>query len=334
MSVLQYSTTASANTSVDGVNIAEGMPPGNVNNGMRAMMADTRKWQLDSGGFAVTGGTGNVYTISASQDFDTYASGMRFTFRSNRANTGDATINISGKGAVQLRKFSGGVTVPLNAGDVGNNEVIDVVYSAAIPAFVLIGKADVTESQIAMTGPGFIGKGTSGSGQSTRIGFGDGLALLSGNLIANLGNGLSFVGGAITAAVQRFSTQSEAEEGTNNTSAITPLRLRQAVLSFFNVSGSAPVYSCRSWGAFNGNSGSVARLGGGNFASVSRERVGEYVITFAVPMSDSNYAIVPASSAADSSVTVVGRTSSAFRIQVNRDDVDSDADYVSFAVFR
>jgi len=44
MSIKNYSTTAGSNTSVAGINIAEGCPAANVNNGMRAMMADTRSF--------------------------------------------------------------------------------------------------------------------------------------------------------------------------------------------------------------------------------------------------------------------------------------------------
>lgn len=39
MSYTTWSTTASANTTVNGVNIAEGCPPGNMNNGLREVMA-------------------------------------------------------------------------------------------------------------------------------------------------------------------------------------------------------------------------------------------------------------------------------------------------------
>ena len=39
MSYLTWSTTASANVTVNGVNIAEGCPPGNLNNGLREVMA-------------------------------------------------------------------------------------------------------------------------------------------------------------------------------------------------------------------------------------------------------------------------------------------------------
>jgi hypothetical protein len=44
MPIKDYSTTAGSNTSVAGINIAEGCPAANVNNGMRAMMADTRSF--------------------------------------------------------------------------------------------------------------------------------------------------------------------------------------------------------------------------------------------------------------------------------------------------
>jgi len=42
MAVSDYSTTPSANTSISGVNIAEGCPPGGINNAIRQMMADIR----------------------------------------------------------------------------------------------------------------------------------------------------------------------------------------------------------------------------------------------------------------------------------------------------
>lgn len=41
MSYLTWSTTASANVTVNGVNIAEGCPPANINNAIREVMAGT-----------------------------------------------------------------------------------------------------------------------------------------------------------------------------------------------------------------------------------------------------------------------------------------------------
>lgn len=42
MAVQDWSSTASANTTVEGVNIAEGCPPANINNAIRAIMASVR----------------------------------------------------------------------------------------------------------------------------------------------------------------------------------------------------------------------------------------------------------------------------------------------------
>jgi hypothetical protein len=55
MAVTDYSTTAADNTSVGGVSIAEGWAPANVNNAIRALMADIASG-IDDGDFATTSG--------------------------------------------------------------------------------------------------------------------------------------------------------------------------------------------------------------------------------------------------------------------------------------
>lgn len=42
MAVSDYSATPGSNTSINGINIAEGCPAGNLNGGMRQVMADVR----------------------------------------------------------------------------------------------------------------------------------------------------------------------------------------------------------------------------------------------------------------------------------------------------
>ena len=46
--IKDYSSTASNNTSVGGISIAEGMLPSNINNAMRAILADVREWYNDA----------------------------------------------------------------------------------------------------------------------------------------------------------------------------------------------------------------------------------------------------------------------------------------------
>lgn len=42
MAVSDYSTTPGSNTTISGINIAEGCPPANINNAIRQLMADAK----------------------------------------------------------------------------------------------------------------------------------------------------------------------------------------------------------------------------------------------------------------------------------------------------
>jgi len=136
--VLDWSTTPGSNTTVDGVNIAEGMQAGLVNNGMRAIMALVREWQLDASG-VVTAGAGDAYTITSNQGIAAYADGLRFSFRADRNNTGAATLNVDGHGAKALRKTAAGALTALAADDIVAEAVYDVVYDVSSDVFVIVG---------------------------------------------------------------------------------------------------------------------------------------------------------------------------------------------------
>ena len=71
MSIKNYSTTAGNNTSVGGVNIGEGMLPSNINNAMRAQLADIREWYNDAQ-WVIYGDGDGAHTC-------TYASATSFT---------------------------------------------------------------------------------------------------------------------------------------------------------------------------------------------------------------------------------------------------------------
>ena len=69
--IKDYSSTASSNTSVGGVSIAEGMLPSNINNAFRAVAADIREWYNDSQ-WVIYGDGDGAHTFA-------YASGTSFT---------------------------------------------------------------------------------------------------------------------------------------------------------------------------------------------------------------------------------------------------------------
>ena len=71
--IKDYSSTAINNTTVGGVSIAEGMLPSNINNAMRATLADIREWYNDSqwiiygdgdGSFTATYASATSFTVS------------------------------------------------------------------------------------------------------------------------------------------------------------------------------------------------------------------------------------------------------------------------------
>jgi hypothetical protein len=51
--IKDYSTTQANNTSLNGINTAEGMLPSNLNNAIRALMKNTREWFNDSHGLSM-----------------------------------------------------------------------------------------------------------------------------------------------------------------------------------------------------------------------------------------------------------------------------------------
>lgn len=57
-----------------------------------------------------------------------------------------------------------------------------------------------------------------------------------------------------------------------------------------NASGSAPIYACRAWVNFNGNTAAIR--GSGNVSSVTRYGVGDYDVNFTTALLDTNYAYV------------------------------------------
>lgn len=130
--VLDWSNTAGGNTSTPPDGSPEGQAPSTVNDSIREIMAALKRFQEDIGGeFHITGGSGDDYTVTLSQDITAYTVGQRFAFEVDRANGGAVTLNINGVGAKDLTKVTGaGGGQPLGAGDLQPNMVIDVVYKS------------------------------------------------------------------------------------------------------------------------------------------------------------------------------------------------------------
>lgn len=102
----KWSKTAASNASADAnVNMAEGMAPSAVNDGVRAVMASAAGYRDDISGAIVTGGTSTAFTVTSNQIFDNLAnmSGAIVAFTPHATNGATVTLNVDGLGAKPLR---------------------------------------------------------------------------------------------------------------------------------------------------------------------------------------------------------------------------------------
>ena len=88
-----------------------------------------------AGNFKQGGGSANAIALSPLPAVSTLYSGMRFAFRPSATNTTAATLNV-GTGAVAVVRNDG---LAVSAGDLVTGNLYEVIYDAAIPAFMLVG---------------------------------------------------------------------------------------------------------------------------------------------------------------------------------------------------
>lgn len=100
------------------------------------------------------------------------------------------------------------------------------------------------------------------------------------------GNVLTSDGTAWASTAIPIASTAQAQAGTNNTTLISPLRMREG----FNANGTAPVYACRAWVTFIGIDTPPTITGSGNVTSVTRTSTGNFTITFTEAMEDFDYA--------------------------------------------
>jgi len=133
-SLFDWSSTAASNTTVDGINIAEGCPAANVNNGMRSIMALVRATfssalQTFLDGSAAlpiaNGGTGGLTASAARTALGAAASG---------ANTDITSLSAPALGAATATTATAGD----NSTKVATTAFVTAAVLAAVPAGVIM----------------------------------------------------------------------------------------------------------------------------------------------------------------------------------------------------
>jgi hypothetical protein len=129
MAISSYSTTPASNTSISGINIAEGCPPSGINDAIRQMMADIATdvpvlATVQSGKYnwVAAGGTADAITATYSPAITTLVDGQECCFRATASNaTTTPTFSPNGLTPRVITKTGG---VALSAGDILNECIL------------------------------------------------------------------------------------------------------------------------------------------------------------------------------------------------------------------
>ena len=131
--IKDYSTTQASNTSLNGISVAEGMLPSNLNNAIRALMKNTRDWFNDSqwieygdgdGSFTAAYASATSFTIAGVDVTSVYHAGRRIKLTATTPGTIFGTISSS--------TFSTNTTVNVtwDSGSLSNESITNVYIGA------------------------------------------------------------------------------------------------------------------------------------------------------------------------------------------------------------
>ena len=179
MTVSNYSTTANSNTSVNGINISEGMSPSDVNNAQRSILTDTRSVWNDKEWFSlgdadgtttftrastttitvganitathhvgrrikiIGSNTGTIYGKISASAYSSPNTTLTFAFDSGNINSGDTTVSVY-VGSVYVNP-----SIPVvDEDDMSSNSAILPPSQQSVKAFVESGTSILTNKRL------------------------------------------------------------------------------------------------------------------------------------------------------------------------------------------
>lgn len=133
MTLYDYDTTASNNSSVGGAGAEQSDTPKNADNSFRGLAAELAQHIRDMAGANTVGGTADAITITpASGAISALFDGLAIVFRAGATNTiTNPTAAVGGLTAKTLKKFVNGAESALAIGDVVNGGTYMVMYRSA-----------------------------------------------------------------------------------------------------------------------------------------------------------------------------------------------------------
>jgi len=325
--ISEYSSTASNNTDIAGINISEGCAPSGINNAIRELMAQLKDQQTgaDSDGFVV----GGAFTSSGGAVF---SSGTTFS----GAVVMSSTVSMNGTNNIGSTTSTTLLSGTLTQTTSSKLYLDDSITTASAPPLswesdtntgfyrpaadtvaLVTGGSD--RLRINSSGNVIIGVGegtTTVTGNILRSPSGSGTNIAGSNLEVQAGNGTGTQGsGSIVFTTAPVGTTGSTANTLTQRLAITKTGAfsfgttatdygtdGQVLMSNGNAlptwqnlityTGTAPLYGVRAWACFDGSSGASPVIkASGNIASIVRNSTGNYTITFTTAMTSSNYAV-------------------------------------------
>src|SRR5262249_27332127 len=125
--IQSWSITPGTNATADsGINFAEGQARASLNDSCRAMMAAHAFMRNLLNGSITTTGSANAYAFTSGLGYVSVPTGLCVRIKANFTNTGAATLNMDGIGAVTMKRVNGN---DLNAGDLNANQYFEALYN-------------------------------------------------------------------------------------------------------------------------------------------------------------------------------------------------------------
>jgi microcystin-dependent protein len=126
-----FSEVDASNSAPSPAGFPEGMNMSGLNDSARSLMGALKRFWGRSQGRYASAGAINAYTLTPDAGLTAYVVGERYSFRAHLANSGPATLNISGLGAKPIKKMSAAGKTDLVSGDLQPGQPVTVEYDGS-----------------------------------------------------------------------------------------------------------------------------------------------------------------------------------------------------------
>lgn len=126
--------------------------------------AIAREWSWRNPTLTTTG-SANAYVLTYSVAPAAYYNGQTFSFKTNFANTGTATLNVNSLGAKTIKKDVSGTLTALSSGDIASGAFISVAYNSSDDSFVWMNRG-TTYSSATTSAEGIVELATTGEAET------------------------------------------------------------------------------------------------------------------------------------------------------------------------